>query len=121
MPGRDPRAVRCRGGRDRRGCTDADTEPKPPWEARKRAYLAHLQEAPAGVLLVSCADKLDNARAILADYRELGAALWPRFSAPAEQILWYYRALADIFRERGPHRLAAELDRVVTELHTLAR
>jgi len=103
------------------GCTDADTVPKPPWEARKRAYIDHLREAPAEVRLVSCADKLDNARAILADYRQLGAALWPRFSAPAEQILWYYRALADVFLARGPHRLAGELDRVVTELHALAR
>ena len=26
-----------------RACTDADTVPKPPWEARKRSYLDHLE------------------------------------------------------------------------------
>jgi GTP pyrophosphokinase len=103
------------------GCTDADAMPKPPWETRKRAYVAHLREAPADVLLVSCADKLDNARAILADYGEIGSALWTRFGAPPDRILWYYRSLADIFLARGPRRLAAELDRVVTELHEMAR
>ncbi len=26
-------------------CTDADVMPKPPWRARKEAYLAHLETA----------------------------------------------------------------------------
>ncbi|PJB60459.1 MAG: phosphohydrolase, partial [Armatimonadetes bacterium CG_4_9_14_3_um_filter_66_14] len=33
------------------GCTDAEGEPKPPWRQRKEAYLAHLRDAPAAVLL----------------------------------------------------------------------
>jgi hypothetical protein len=45
-----------------RACTDADTLPKPPWRARKEAYIAHLEHADRDVLLVSCADKLHNAR-----------------------------------------------------------
>ena len=28
-------------------CTDADTEPKPPWRARKEAYIASLSHKPA--------------------------------------------------------------------------
>ena len=35
------------------GCTDADTIPKPPWRARKEAYVAHLADASPGVRLVS--------------------------------------------------------------------
>ena len=50
-----------------RGCTDADTIPKPPWQARKDAYIAHLEDASLDILIVSCADKLHNARAILTD------------------------------------------------------
>ena len=34
-------------------CTDADTHPKPPWKARKVAYLEHLADADGAVLLVS--------------------------------------------------------------------
>src|SRR5687767_1061572 len=29
-----------------RGCTDADTQPKPPWRERKAAYLKGLKTAP---------------------------------------------------------------------------
>ena len=42
-------------------CTDAWTEPKPPWRARKEAYLAALPGKPAQSLLVSLADKTHNA------------------------------------------------------------
>ena len=47
------------------GCTDAETIPKPPWRERKERYIAHLADASDSVLLVSAADKLHNARAIL--------------------------------------------------------
>src|SRR5580704_12529855 len=43
------------------GCTDADTEPKPPWLERKKKYLEHLRHADASVRLVSAADKVYNA------------------------------------------------------------
>jgi GTP pyrophosphokinase len=98
------------------GCTDAETIPKPPWEERKRAYIAHLAEAGPSVLLVSSADKLHNARSILADYREIGEELWPRFNGGRVGTLWYYRELANRFSHLRPSRLSAELDRVVTEL-----
>ena len=103
------------------GCTDADVMPKPPWRARKEAYVAHLADAPPSVLLVSASDKLHNARAILADLRDLGDALWPRFSGGKDGTLWYYRALVEAFRPRAQPRLLAELDRVVTEIERLAR
>jgi (p)ppGpp synthase/HD superfamily hydrolase len=98
-------------------CSDTFEEPKPPWHARKRAYLDHLRDAPPAVRLVSCADKLHNARAIAADYRHHGEALWQRFNAGPDDILWYYRELSAIFTARGPERLAAELALVVAELH----
>lgn len=98
-------------------CSDTFEEPKPPWHARKRAYLAHLRDAPPRVRLVSCADKLHNARAIATDHRRLGEALWARFNAGRDDILWYYRELAAIFTEHGPEPLAAELALVVEGLH----
>ncbi len=47
------------------GCTDSDSNQKPPWLERKERYVAHIRHAPAAVRLVSCADKLHNARAIV--------------------------------------------------------
>jgi (p)ppGpp synthase/HD superfamily hydrolase len=101
------------------GCTDADTHPKPPWKARKDAYIAHLRIAPASVRLVSAADKLHNARTVLADYRILGEQLWQRFHGGKEGTLWYYRAVTDVLRERGNSPLVQELQRVVSELESL--
>lgn len=98
------------------GCTDADTKPKPPWRERKEAYIAHIKDASPSVHLVSAADKLSNARAILKDYRSLGDGLWERFKGGKEGTLWYYRSLSDVFLTVYPSPLAEELDRVVTEI-----
>ncbi len=101
------------------GCSDSLTQPKPPWRGRTERYLAHLPEASASIRLVSAADKLHNARAILADHRQVGEALWGRFNARKDEILWYYRSLATAFLELGTCALAEELDRVVTEIERL--
>lgn len=102
------------------GCTDAETIPKPPWRERKEAYVAHIRHAPASVRLVSMADKLHNARSILADLRVLGDQLWTRFSGGRAGTLWYYRALVEAYSANGSHPLVEELDRVVSEIERLA-
>lgn len=102
------------------GCTDTDVSPKPPWKPRKELYIAHIRNAPAPVRLVSAADKLDNARAILADYRQVGEAVWKRFTGGKAGTLWYYRSLVQVFREKGSSPLVDELDRVVSEIERLA-
>jgi len=101
-------------------CSDTDQIPKPPWRARKELYIAHLPQASASALLVSAADKLHNARAIVADYRQIGDRLWERFNKDADS-LWYYRELVLAFRvTKAPAALIDELDRVVSELERLA-
>jgi (p)ppGpp synthase/HD superfamily hydrolase len=103
------------------GCTDSDVFPRPPWRERKEAYIAHISQAPARVRLVSAADKLHNARAILEDYRTVGEALWKRFNGGKEGTLWYYRAVVDALRKAGTTPLIEELDRVVSEIEYLTR
>ncbi len=92
------------------------------WRLRKTAYLESLRKkAEVGPLRVSCADKLHNARAILADYEIEGEKLWQRFSVKSRQEqLWYYDGLADVFAERslllgdpGLQRLARQLSATV--------
>jgi (p)ppGpp synthase/HD superfamily hydrolase len=103
------------------GCADADQVPKPPWGSRKRAYIARIRDQSSSVLLVSAADKLHNARAILADYRVMGDSLWDRFTGGKDGTLWYYRQLVKAYREAGaPGALTEELERVVSELERLA-
>jgi (p)ppGpp synthase/HD superfamily hydrolase len=102
-------------------CTDADTYPKPPWRERKENYIRHLKAADAGTRLVSVADKLNNVRSILADYREVGESIWSRFKGGREGTLWYYRALLDEFLRREPNRLTRELQLVVNELEVVTQ
>lgn len=92
-------------------CTDAWTEPKPPWKQRKQAYIAALPGKPPQSLLVSLADKTHNSEAILFDYRVLGDALWDRFSGGADGTRWYYNALAELFSRAMPGRLSDRLSR----------
>ena len=102
------------------GCSDSDTEPKPPWQQRKENYIAHLQKASPSVLLVSACDKLYNARSILADYRNIGDELWWRFKGGRQGSLWYYRQLVLAFRKlSAPPHLIDELELVVSELENL--
>jgi (p)ppGpp synthase/HD superfamily hydrolase len=101
-------------------CSDTDMEPKPPWRMRKEAYITHLKTASEDAILISAADKLHNARAILADYRTLGDDLWKRFNATKADQLWYYRELVRAFRAWGSNALVEEFDRVVSEIERLA-
>lgn len=102
------------------GCTDADAFPKPSWRERKERYIAHIADASQSVRLVSCADKLHNARAILSDLRAIGGKVFARFNAGKDGTLWYYRQLVNAFLQVGPPSLAAELARTVQEIELLA-
>jgi (p)ppGpp synthase/HD superfamily hydrolase len=102
------------------GCSDAFVRPKPPWRERKEHHIARMQAASPSVRLVTLADKLHNARTVLADYRLMGESLWKRFNGGREGTLWYYRSMIDVMRKFGPLPLLEELERVVSELEKLA-
>ncbi len=71
----------------------------------KRGYLAHLRTCDASTLLVSCADKLNNLRATMADWREIGDTLFNKLNTGdghtqdqrRTETLWYYRSLYHVF------------------------
>jgi GTP pyrophosphokinase len=102
------------------GCSDSSGDgPKAPYKKRKKAYIKHLKGANHSVRLVSASDKLHNARAILADLRRIGPAVFDRFNAPRKEVLWYYASLANEFKRGGPYGLAVELEIVVNEIERL--
>lgn len=67
------------------------------WRSRKEHYLAVLPTKSGDALLVSLADKIANARAIVHDLRTSGFAVWDRFHGGKDGTLWYYRSLSDGF------------------------
>jgi (p)ppGpp synthase/HD superfamily hydrolase len=102
-------------------CTDSWTDQKSEseWRPRKEAYLAILPKKPPTSLLVSLADKLDNAEAILNDYRNVGEGLWERFRGKREGTIWYYRELSAIFDQALPGPLAHQLSLTVSHFPPL--
>lgn len=110
-------------------CTDADRRDehgkKPPWKARKVAYVKAVARKSRSACLVAAADKLHNARAILRDFLIHRHKLWRRFNKEARRdgTLGYYRGLADAFagraaqlRDRRVQALTDELNKVVGQL-----
>ncbi len=106
-----------------RECSDTDITPKPPWKARKEAYLIHLENASDSACKISCADKIHNAKSTLRDLRNMGLESLQRFNAPEpkiENILWYYESLLSVFQKRKVHpRLTAELSETLGEIRRL--
>lgn len=98
-------------------CSDTLETPKPPWRGRKERYIRHLREASDDAVLVSLADKLDNARAILRDFRAYGDEVWQRFTVQDPQLhLWYYRSLLEVFGQRTDSWMVGELRDVIDVL-----
>ena len=115
------------------GCTDdlvapgdepadgmtAPTRGAADWHDRKTAYLDHLRnETDPGTLLVSAADKLHNARALVADLRVDDTA-WTPFNAPPTQQLWYYTTLRDVLAGRVCAAIDHELRATVADIERL--
>ena len=96
-----------------------DHDKKEGWEERKKNYLARLRQEPDDVLLISAADKLYNAKAILDDFKEIGPKVFERFKRGAAQQLWYFDELLKVFRAHPPNRIVNDLESVVEQLHAL--
>ncbi|NET05941.1 MAG: bifunctional (p)ppGpp synthetase/guanosine-3',5'-bis(diphosphate) 3'-pyrophosphohydrolase [Symploca sp. SIO2B6] len=98
------------------GCTESDTIPKPPWRERKLRYLQQLIYASPFVRLVSLADKLHNARSLLAQWQDRGDEIWNKFNGGKEGTLWFYQNLVQVYRSNGSNFMLEELERVICAL-----
>jgi GTP pyrophosphokinase len=102
------------------GCSDSHARPKPPWPERKQAHVAHVRTASRSVRLVVAADKLDNARSLLREYRIRGESLWNFFHGGRDGTLWYYDAMLAALKDSGVTSLVEELERTLVEIRRLA-
>jgi len=87
-------------------CSDAiieeEHQKKAPWRERKEAFIGKIRDKCPESLLVSCADKLHNARSILFDHARIGDAVFDRFKPEKRETLWYYESLAEAFEDAWP-------------------
>jgi DNA helicase IV len=98
------------------GCTDPESQDDTSWRDRKAQHLSDLESAGPQVRRVALAEKLDNARALLRDYRRFGERLWVQMDVDPEDLLWYNAALADLFVTERPGDMASELHDTVEKL-----
>lgn len=94
--------------------------PKKPWQERKSAYIEKSRKENPALLRVTVADKIDNARAMLAEYRRVGDRLWDKFNATQGQHNWYYQEVVKAYREAGfTSPLLDDLEELVQQLVAL--
>jgi (p)ppGpp synthase/HD superfamily hydrolase len=72
-----------------------------PWRRRKAADVERLRWADDELIILACADKLDNLLAVAADAAILGEEAWKRLKRSREDVEWQYRSLATMFAERA--------------------
>ena len=96
------------------GCSEPDKFL--PWRERKQHTIDALANASWQIKAVVAADKLDNLRAMSADFTQVGDALWSRFKEGREQQQWYYGGVVQALLTTGPgephglHELRDEFD-----------
>lgn len=101
-------------------CSDTFETPKPPWRARKEAYIADLDAKGTDVWPVTLADKVHNARTIVSDLRAHGPETLDRFNGGRDGTVWYYGTLAERLSRLADGPLADELVALATEMRALA-
>lgn len=105
-------------------CTDGEPggeRSERSWLERKIPYLIRLWSADPPEMLVTCADKISNARAMVNDHAEVGDDLWNRFNAKPPQIAWYYDEVTQAVEHSRPGQpLTKQLRALADELRRLA-
>lgn len=85
------------------------------WQARKEKYLANLQAAEEGALIISAADKIHNLQSLVLSYQERGELVWQAFKAPADKKLWLYEEVLKILDVRLKNKIVLELKQSLKE------
>jgi (p)ppGpp synthase/HD superfamily hydrolase len=98
------------------GCSEDETLPKPPWKERKLNYLEKIRLASSEIRRVALADKLHNARSIVADWEREGEKVWQRFKGGKEGTLWFYRSFLEIYQQKVSNSFTQELERLIYRL-----
>ena len=100
--------------------TDEEWKRVTPYGERKRLYLDRIKTEPMDYLLVTMADKVHNARAIVTDLHVHGAEVIGKFNGDANQVLDYYQGCLAIAKERDVSpALLVPLELAVNEMTSM--
>jgi (p)ppGpp synthase/HD superfamily hydrolase len=103
----------------------ANGQAKAPWPERKQQYLEHLTALVADgspAVLVSACDRLHNLTAIANDLDDpaVGTAVFSRFNAHLDDVMWNHRSVVEVFVDAPdalvPARLKGLLERALARV-----
>jgi (p)ppGpp synthase/HD superfamily hydrolase len=101
-------------------CSDSYTRIKLNWRKRKEDYIERLRIVNSqGVIRVSLADKLHNARSIYRDLLSDGEKIWKRFGGGRDGTIWYYQSLIQVYESKSDSLMLNELEKIVHEIMDL--
>lgn len=85
------------------------------WDIRKQHTIDYLKDkdTPMEIKMISCADKLSNARSIIRDLQRVGDKVWDIFNAGYEKQKWYYEGLIDSLKDLKGTKMYEELKEIV--------
>ena len=89
------------------------------WEQKKLAYIEAVREASDDVRAVSVADKIANARSLIAAAVAQGESVWTYFNRGREKKLWFEDAMCAMLHESWQHPLVEEYAVLVKRLHAI--
>ena len=89
------------------------------WEEQRKRYVEVVRAAPIEVKAVSTADKIHNARSLIATYAERGPTAWSLFTRPKHIKLWFEEEMVKMLRETWQHPMIEEYARLVEQMQSL--
>ena len=89
------------------------------WRERKSATIEHLKNCSDEEAICTLADKLSNARSILADYGLVGEKLWAHFNKDKFSLLWYYSQMRDATKRFSATSIWREYNACVEDMRRI--
>ncbi len=89
------------------------------WEEARLAYIESVRQAPEGAKAISVADKIHNARSLLAAYAAEGPAVWKHFNRGKAKKMWFEESVLTRLKESWQHPLVDEYAGLVSQMQEL--
>jgi len=90
------------------------------WDEKKKAYVESVRVASNEVKAISIADKIANARSLIAAANEQGAAVWRHFSRGRDKKIWFEELMLEMFRKDWHHQMVEEYAQLIEQMKMLA-
>ncbi|HVW82856.1 MAG TPA: HD domain-containing protein [Candidatus Paceibacterota bacterium] len=89
------------------------------WDEKKKKYIETVRAGSKGARAVATADKIANARSLVAAHAREGSAVWAHFNAGREKKLWFENAMLAMLEETWQHPLVEEYAALVAQMNAL--